>query len=148
MWKNEDIRCVFGCQVGVNGDKLSQINYECVCFSACGKLGLIMRIDVSGYLCAGFDLEELGPYRLSDWQEGFFGVADPLSLPGSEHQQALDCPDEDDSQSSNACHGDVDGLRDGNLCEGDDRTDGCTLGDRPGEQGREDYANSRGRYVF
>ena len=55
-WKNEDIRCVFGCQVGVNGDKLSQINYECVCFSAYGKLGLIMRIDVSGYLCAGFDL--------------------------------------------------------------------------------------------
>ena len=29
--------------------------------------GFIMRIDISGYLCAGFDLEELGPYRLSDW---------------------------------------------------------------------------------
>ena len=114
------------------------------------KLGLIMRIDVSGYLCAGFDLEELGPYRLSDWQEGFFGVADPLRPPDGQQRQESDHrrPDRDDAQDGGHCCSYVArvGLRD--VCEGDDRAHGCSLVSRPGEQGRGDYANSRGRYVF
>ena len=114
------------------------------------KLGLIMRIDVSGYLCAGFDLEELGPYRLSDWQEGFIGVADPLGPPDGQQRQKSDHrqPDRDAAQDGSHCCRNVArvGLRD--VCEGDDRANGCSLVSRPGEQGREDYANSRGRYVF
>ena len=39
-----------------------------------------MRINVSGYLCAGVDLEELGSYRLSYRKEGLFRVTDRLSL--------------------------------------------------------------------
>ena len=56
-------------------------------FSACGKIEFcIMRTNVSDYLCAGFDLEQLGPYRLSDRQEGFFGVADTLCQSDREQQ--------------------------------------------------------------
>ena len=83
---------------------------------ACGLLGTIMRVNVSGYLCAGVYLEEVCSYRLSYREERLLRIADCLY---PRREQDTCCQDySDSSQDGNLEQRphDSDRVRYGRVC--------------------------------